>query len=676
MKYTPSSPVKYLNGVGEKRSLLLQKLGIFTVGDLLYLFPRAYQDNSRLVSIAEAPSDEICSVKAAVCYPCTEAKIRKGMTLYKTRVTDGETVMNITMFNRKWAAASLEQGEEYIFTGRVTHSAYAFEMNSPQFEKAESGERIRPVYPCTEGINSKLLEKLVRTALDNTELSEALPDSIRSAYCLMPLRQALENIHSPSSEDYLSEAKRRLIFEELFMLQLGLMRLKGKNSTVTPCVMQEDYTQEFASLLPFKMTGAQKRAVSDCISDMAGKRPMNRLLQGDVGSGKTAVAAALVYSAAKNGYRSALMAPTEVLAQQHYKTFCGFFENTGLKVALLTGSTSASEKKRIKEALSKGEIDFVTGTHALIQDDVEIDSLGLVITDEQHRFGVNQRSALGGKGEYPHTLVMSATPIPRTLALIIYSDLDLSVLDELPAGRQKIETFAVDSSKRERAYGYIRKHLIEGRQGYIVCPLVEEDEESEMVSAEELCRSLSEDFFSDFRVGLLHGKMKSDEKKKVMEDFSRGDIQLLVSTTVIEVGIDVPNAVIMVVENAERFGLSQLHQLRGRIGRGSHKSTCILISDASGPEAKHRMNVMVSTCDGFKIADEDLKQRGPGDFFGSRQHGLPDLKIADMLTDTDVLRETRRAAEALLRSNPSLEGEEYEILRTQVNRMFSSAMKS
>lgn len=669
-----STDIKYLKGVGEKRAKLLAKLGIFTVGDLLWFFPRGYDDRSHPTSIFDAVNGEIASIRAVVCNPVSEINVRKGMTLYKTTVSDGDSLMNLTFFNNKYIKDQLKEGEEYIFTGKVSARGYYIEMSSPAFEKAETGERICPVYSQTQGLNSKAIEKLVHTALECVNFSDPLPVSLREKYCLMTLEQALYNIHIPQGQDLLSEARRRLVFEELLMLRIGLMRLKNKNSKATSCIMPEDYSKQFISSLPFELTNAQKRAVSECISDMKRNVPMNRLLQGDVGSGKTAVAACVIYNAAMNGYQSALMAPTEVLAAQHYKTFEQFFEGTSVKAALLTGSTPASEKRAIKQALSCGDIDLIIGTHALIQKDVEFENLGIVITDEQHRFGVNQRTALGEKGASPHTLVMSATPIPRTLALIIYSDLDLSILDELPKGRQKIETYCIDSKKRERAYGYVKKHLCEGRQAYIVCPLVEEDEELELISATELCRSLADGFFKGFSVELLHGKMKADEKRAVMNRFSSGETDLLVSTTVIEVGIDVPNAVIMVVENAERFGLSQLHQLRGRIGRGEYKSTCILISDAQNADSVKRLDIMASTTDGFKIADEDLKLRGPGDFFGSRQHGLPDLHIADLMNDAAVLRETGIAAQDMLNCNPSLEGEEFAALRKRINEMFSRAM--
>ena len=664
-----NASIKYLKGVGEKRAAMLAKLGIFTLRDLLTFYPRTYEDWSRITPIKDAPMNENVCIKAIVGMPCREHRIRKGMTLYKTEVTDGEMLLDITFFNNPYSAKKLEQGKEYLFFGRITGKGYFRSMNSPDFVETDGSGGIRPIYPQTAGMNSRAIEKLVKTAFEYGErIPDPIPPEIRNSYCLMELNDALRNVHFPQSEDMLSEARRRLIFEELFLLELGLLRMKTKSRQSTALSMEKDYTEEFRSLLPFELTNAQKKAISQAAADMLLGTPMNRLVQGDVGSGKTAVCAALIYNCARNGYQSALMAPTEVLAMQHYKTLTKFFEETEITVALLTGSTPAAEKKRIKASLKSGETDLVIGTHALIQKDVEFESLALCVTDEQHRFGVNQRNSLHSKGKNPHTLVMSATPIPRTLALIIYGDLDLSILDEMPKGRQKTETYLVTPEIRERAYGYVKKHLCEGRQGYIVCPLVEEGEASEMTAANELFKELSDGFFKGFKLGLLHGKMKSADKKAVMDAFSSGEIQLLVSTTVIEVGIDVPNAVIMVIENAERFGLSQLHQLRGRIGRGTEKSTCILISEA---EESERLGVLASTTDGFKIADEDLRLRGPGDFFGSRQHGLPEMKIANMMTDGEAIREAHAAAENLLRKNPALSGEEYALLRNAVNRLFS-----
>lgn len=670
-----SSDVKYLKGVGEKRAALLAKLDVRTLGNLLTLYPRVYEDWSKIIPIKDAPLGENVCIRAVAGHQCRENRIRKGMTIYKREITDGETLLELTFFNNKYAAESLEGGKEYLFFGKITGVGYYRSMNSPEFVEYDGTANLRPIYPQTAGLTSRTIQKLMQNALEVCEVDDPIPESVRQAYCLMGLRDALQNIHAPSNADMLSEARRRLIFEELFLLELGLLRLKSKNRKGSAPAMEHDYTADFIASLPFELTGAQRRAIAQGTEDMSKPVPMNRLLQGDVGSGKTAVSAALIYNCALNGCQSALMAPTEVLALQHYKTLTKFFENTDISVALLTGSTPAAEKKRIKSALKSGEISLVIGTHALIQKDVEFNSLALAITDEQHRFGVNQRSTLASKGGSPHTLVMSATPIPRTLALIIYGDLDLSVLDEMPKGRQKIETFLVNTEIRERAYGYVKKHLCEGMQGYIVCPLVEEGEDfSELTAAQKLYKDLADGFFKGFKLGLLHGKMKPADKKSVMDSFARGETQLLVSTTVIEVGIDVPNAVIMVIENAERFGLSQLHQLRGRVGRGSHRSTCILISDAGDEKTQKRLSVMTSTSDGFKIADEDLKMRGPGDFFGSRQHGLPEMKIADMMTDTEAIREAHAAAENLLKKNPALAGEEYASLRRAVNKMFSGGM--
>ena len=670
-----NASIKYLKGVGEKRAAMLAKLGIYTLWDLLTFYPRTHEDWSNISSISDAPMNENVCIRGVVGMRCREPRIRKGMTLYKTEITDGEDLIDVTFFNNKYAAEKLVQGKEYLFFGKITGKGYYKSMNSPEFEEYDGGERFRPIYPQTSGLNSKAIEKLVKTAFSVCgAFTDPLPEEIRSRYCLMGIEQALRNIHFPESEDMLSEARRRLIFEELFLLELGLMRLKTKNRRFTASAMQNDYTDEYISSLPFELTNAQRRAIAEATRDMNKNAPMNRLLQGDVGSGKTAVSAALIYNCVKNGYQSALMAPTEVLAVQHYKTLAKMFEKTDINIALLTGSTPAAEKKKIKASLKQGETDLVIGTHAIIQKDVEFKNLALAVTDEQHRFGVNQRGTLTSKGTNPHTLVMSATPIPRTLALIIYGDLDLSILDEMPKGRQKIDTFLVSGEIRERAYGYVKKHLCEGRQGYIVCALVAENEASELTAATELYKDLADGFFKGFRVGLLHGKMKPAEKKSVMESFASGETRLLVSTTVIEVGIDVPNAVIMVIENAERFGLSQLHQLRGRIGRGTEKSTCIMISDAHNEATEHRLKVLASTSDGFRIADEDLKLRGPGDFFGARQHGLPEMKIADMMTDGEAIRETHQAASYLLQKNPALAGEEYASLRNAVNRLFSGGI--
>lgn len=665
--------IKYLKGVGEKRAKILNKLGIFTVGDLLRFYPRDYTDWSKITPIVAAPFDEPCCIRATVDHKPRGAKISKSMTIYKTVATDGESLCNITIFNSKYLAESLEAGEEYLFYGKVGGNFHRREMTSPLIEKASVGMRIHPIYHLTAGINSKYIEKLIKQAFSSGDdyFTDCLPQSLRDRLCLMEINKAVRQLHIPENEDLLREARRRIIFEELFIFQLGLMKLKGNRKETTPVEIDHDYTAEYCRTLPFELTGAQKRAVSESIKQMTAQITMNRLLQGDVGSGKTAVAAALIYTVVKNGYQCAFMAPTEILAQQHYATCQKLFAGADIHIELLTGSVTAANKRAVKAKLKSGETDLIIGTHALIQDDVEFKSLGLVITDEQHRFGVKHRATLSKKGDRPHTLVMSATPIPRTLALMVYGDLDVSILDELPPGRQPIETYCVGGKLRTRAFNYVKKHLDEGRQGYIVCPLVEDGDSTDIAAAESYAENLSKGFFSGYEVGLLHGKMKPKQKEEVMSRFVSGEIKLLVSTTVIEVGVDVPNAVIMVIENAERFGLSQLHQLRGRIGRGKYKSTCILITDAKTDGAKKRMDVMTKTTDGFKIADEDLKMRGPGDFFGARQHGLPNMKMAS-LTDSALLTEAHRFAREILENDYTLQKPENQNLSKAIYDLFNS----
>ena len=669
--------IQYLKGVGEKRAQLLRKLGVRTVGDLLHFYPRAYEDWSKIVSIDEARIGEVCCIRAIVDRKPVGARIRQGLTLYKTDVTDGKSIMQITIFNNRFLADKLEAGEEYLFFGRVGGSLWKKEMNTPLAEKASGGARIRPIYRQTEGMTSRTIERLAATALDAcvSRCPETLSAGIRDKYCLCGIQDSLRYVHFPPDMDYAAHARRRLTFEELLTLTLGMRLLRSRNRARTCFALQADETAAFVGKLPFTLTNAQRRAVAAIAADMTRNVPMNRLLQGDVGSGKTVVAAAAVYNAVRSGMQCALMAPTEILAMQHFGTMTKFFEPFGLRVALLTGSTRAAEKKKIYAALQKGEIDLLVGTHALLTPDVTFQKLGLVITDEQHRFGVEQRAALGEKGEEPHILVMSATPIPRTLALMIYGDLDVSVLDELPPGRKPVKTYAVTSEKRERALGYVRDHLDKGMQGYIVCPLVEESD-APMASAESYAAELREGAFRNYRVGLLHGRMRPKEKEEVMRAFAAGEVQLLVSTTVIEVGVDVPNAVIMVIENAERFGLSQLHQLRGRIGRGQASATCILISDAQNDEALRRLRIMTQTNDGFRIADEDLQMRGPGDFFGARQHGLPEMKIADLVSETQLVHEAGACAEALLQRDPELSAAENRSLRAAAEALLGAVGSS
>ena len=662
--------IRYLKGVGEKRSLLFEKLGIDTVGALLRFYPRSYEDWSVITPIAQARGEGNVCIKATVTSAVKENYIRKNMVLYKFTVKDQSGIMSVTIFNNKYDAEKVHLGEEILLYGKLSTDSFCFEMSSPQIRPA-GFECIRPIYSTTYGLTSYAIEKAVKTALTSVRTDEFLPESIITANNLCSRDFAVKNIHFPENTDALIKARRRLVFEELFMLQSGLLLLKNVNRGKTPCIMEKDYSEEFYPLLPFEMTLAQKRCIKDAVTDMSANRPMSRLIQGDVGSGKTAVAAACCFNAVKNGYQAAMMAPTEILAEQHFATFSKFFENTDIKVALLTGSVSKKKKDSLKSALENGEIDIIVGTHALLSDNVYFCKLGLVITDEQHRFGVVQRSTLSDKGDSPHVLVMSATPIPRTLALIIHGDLDISIIDEYPKGRQPIETYCVGTELHERVYNYIKKHIAEGRQGYIVCPLVEEGEEnSGLISAEQYYELLSEGVFKDYRLGLLHGKMKPRDKDAIMREFATGNIDLLIATTVIEVGIDVPNSAIMVIENAERFGLSQLHQLRGRIGRGGYKSTCILISDSKSAKEK-RLKIMCDTMDGFEIADKDLALRGPGDFIGNRQHGLPELHIADLETDLSVLRSAGAQAKALIESDPLLKLEENSAFKSQLDRMLS-----
>lgn len=667
---TASTDIRFLKGVGEKRAELLRKKGIDTVGALLRFYPRAYLDWQNITPISECHEGENVCVRAEITSPVKTANIRRGMTLYKFSAADDSGVIEVTLFNRKYLAENLREGRSYLFYGKLGYGITLRQMSSPEIMPAEY-MGIEPVYAATEGLSSKTIEKIMKNALVYTDsMQDAIPDGIRQKNGLCDFKTALKSIHFPLERQALESAKRRLVFEELFVLQTGLLFLKRRRRALAGCTVKKNLLEEFKMTLSFKLTGAQERVINECLSDMMSPRPMNRLIQGDVGSGKTAVAAALMYISAGNGFQSALMAPTELLAEQHFKTLCKITENSGIKCALLTGSLTKKQKDEVKAGLKSGEIKVAVGTHALLTDDVEFENLGLVVTDEQHRFGVGQRGRLSSKGNNPHTLVMSATPIPRTLGLIIYGDLDISIIDEYPAGRQKIATYCVDSSYNARVYNYIKKFIAEGRQAYIVCPLVDENEALGIKSASEYYEELSENQFKDYTLGLLHGKMKPKDKESVMRRFAAGEIQLLISTTVIEVGIDVPNAALMVIENAERFGLSQLHQLRGRIGRGEYSSACILISDVKSGDTKRRLDVIKNNTDGFKIADEDLKLRGPGDFLGSRQHGLPDMKIADIFANRETLHSAGKEAEELLRRDPMLHDAENAGLRSEITELF------
>ena len=656
-----NTDVRTIKGIGEQRAKALEKLGISTLRDLIGWFPRRYEDRTQTKKIAQLVPGEPACVEAMIASPPQLSHIRHGLDLIKVRAVDETGVLDVTFFNQTWLKNSLTQGQTYIFYGKAEGSLLRRQMASPIVEppgRREFTGRIVPIYPLTAGVSQLILSRSIRQGLDacGDILPDVLPDSVRQAHQLCRIEYAYENIHFPESPEALTLARRRLAFEELFLFTIGLHHLRSRRETVHVPPCREVDMAPFYRALPFTLTDAQRRCVEEALADMRSGVPMNRLCQGDVGSGKTMVAAACVYFCVKNGRQAALMAPTEILAKQHYAGLSPLLEKLGVRCALLTGSTPAKAKRSIAAQLAAGEVDFAIGTHALITGDVAYANLGLVVTDEQHRFGVAQRAALSAKGQHPHTLVMSATPIPRTLALILYGDLEVSVIDQLPPGRQPVATYAVPGSYHPRVYDFIRKLTAQGRQTYIVCPQVSESDElpDERKAVTEYANKLQSEVFPDLKVAFVHGKMKPKEKDAVMAAFAAHETDILVSTTVIEVGVDVPNAAVMVIENAERFGLSQLHQLRGRVGRGSHQSYCILISDNQSEETRQRLKVMTKTTDGFRIAEEDLRLRGPGDFFGQRQHGLPGLKIADLGCDTQLLKEAQQSAEALLAEDPTL----------------------
>ncbi len=658
-----------LKGIGEKRAQLFHKLGVADVDALLYFFPRNYLDLSTPFSPLDAPFGTPCAVKATVATPVREARIRKGMTLYKFNAVEDGVTLKITVFNNKFLAQKIKENQEYIFYGTVSGGLVTREMASPEILSADKAY-IRPIYHATAGLPSYQIETTMRQALEfASELEDPIPQYIREKYNLMPLATALKNIHFPDSQALLKTARRRLMFQEMLLLQCGLQALGSKNRNTGAVIIENNLSNEFEKLLPFEMTAAQKRAISQAVDDMKSGKQMNRLLQGDVGSGKTAVAASLCYSVCKNGHQTALMAPTEILAEQHMKSLCELFDGTDLRIALLTGSTPAKKRAKLLSELAGGKIDLLVGTHAILEESVVFADLSLVITDEQHRFGVKQRSALAKKSQAPHTLVMSATPIPRTLALIVYGDLSISVLDELPKGRIPIESRYITSEKRPLAFDFIKKQLDKGRQAYIVCPLIEGND-SDLIPVLEYYEELQSKVFKEYKLGLLHGRMKPKEKEAVMRAFSEGEVQLLVSTTVVEVGVDVPNATVMMIENADRFGLSQLHQLRGRVGRGRHRSFCILISDVQNETSVERMKVLCSTNDGFEIAEADLKSRGPGDLIGNRQHGLPTLRLSDLIQDNDALVFSHDVAKQILDKDPELKATENLPLSNAIAKMF------
>ena len=662
--------VVYVKGVGPKRAELFEKVGVSTVYDLLQYCPRDYIDLSAPCEIKNAQGEDPLVIRARVVKKMPPARIRKGLTVCKAVFTDDTDDITVTLYNQEYLFASLKEGEDYILYGKVAGNMVRREMNSPMVFSAASPDLILPVYPLTEGLSQNIIRKAVRGALDLVlgEVEDIMPQYVRDSCRMCSLACAWENIHFPKSLYGAHEARRRLIFDELLIHSLAIAYQRQNEDSDSNYIMQAQPLEEFTSALPFTLTKTQLRSLNDCTVAMRGAHRMNRLIQGDVGCGKTVVAAGAAWFAYKNGYQSCVMAPTEILAAQHYKTFKSLLEPLGVRVALLTGSLTPKNKRVLKEQIAAGEFDVIVGTHALFSESTHFSDLALVITDEQHRFGVEQRAALSAKGRNPHRLVMSATPIPRTLALILYGDLDISVINELPAGRKPISTYAVTGKMRERAFGFVKKQLEMGRQGYVVCPMIDESE-SDLNDVTSYSQKLAQGAFADYKVGLLHGRMSAAEKEEVMNGFKRGEIDLLVATTVVEVGVDVPNAAVMVIENADRFGLSQLHQLRGRVGRGKWESFCILITDNTSPECVQRMKIISKTSDGFKIAEEDLKLRGPGDFFGTHQHGLPAFKLADLTRDMQLLQTAQQMSKSIIESDPQLKRADHRIMRELTQRL-------
>lgn len=671
-----SDPVTMLKGVGEVRAKQLAQLNIFTLRDLICHFPRGYEDRTKLVPIEKLEPDVPACFRAMVMNTPRTSHIRKGLDLTKVQVADTTGRLNVTFFNSRFAAQQLEYGREYIFYGAVSGDFIGYSMTNPVFEAPESQpvttRRILPIYPLTAGLTNAALLRLVQQALAVcAPPEEILPAEVREKYGILPAERAYFAIHEPNSMAEAELAKKRMIFEEFFVFSAGLalMRAARKEKKTEPYT---DFDMApFYDSLPFTLTGAQSRAVGEILEDFRRGIPMNRLVQGDVGSGKTMVAAAAAYCAARNGAQTALMAPTEILAEQHFASLSALFVPLGVSVALLTGSQTAKQKKDVRERIAAGEVQVVIGTHALLSESTRFDNLGLVITDEQHRFGVGQRSRLSAKGEDPHLLVMSATPIPRTLALILYGDLDVSILDELPPGREPVDTFLVGESYRPRINAFIRKQVAEGHQCFVVCPAVEENEELGIKAASVWAETLQQTVFPDLRIALLHGQMKGAEKEAAMASFARGEADVMVATTVIEVGVDVPNATLMVIEDADRFGLSQLHQLRGRVGRGKAKSYCILTTHNRNPETLQRLKALCKTADGFKIAEEDLRLRGPGDFFGSRQSGLPAFRVADLGCDLAAMKDAQQASADWIDAYGASDTPEANALRERIGDLFA-----
>ena len=673
---TPDTPVRYLKGVGPKTAERFEKLGILTLSDLLCHYPRRYLDFSKPYSIAEAPADTECVVKAEVFAKPGGRILPGGRRMERITAGDDVSSLEITWFNNPYAAQKLELGQEYYFQGIVTGGMLRRQMVNPQVrtDAQVKSSPFEAVYPQTEGLTSSAIAKCVRQLLPHAELlPDPLPPKMLKKYRLLSKADAVRAIHCPATEEEAFAARRRLIYEELLVLQLGIGRMKNHGAASTGAPMKKADASPFWESLPFSPTGAQRRAVEEILTDMSGETSMNRLLQGDVGSGKTLVAAAAIWACIRAGYQAALLAPTEILASQHAENLNRLLSPFGMRVALLTGGMKAAARRTTLAAIRDDEADLIVGTHAILSEGVEFARLGLAVVDEQHRFGVRQRGLLAEKAANPHLLVMSATPIPRTLGLLMYGDLDISILDELPPGRKPVKTRCITGKKRADLYGFLDREIDSGRQAYIVCPAIEDAGGSGLNAVKSYYEDIAKAYLPDRRVGLMHGKLKPKEKAEVMDDFKSGRLDALVSTTVIEVGVDVPNATVMVIENAERYGLSALHQLRGRVGRGAAESWCFLVSDNASESVQKRLKFLCSTSDGFAVAQYDLETRGPGDFFGSRQHGLPTLQIADLMNDTRTLHAAQSEAVALLAEDPLLERPEHALLARQVEQMFDKA---
>ena len=673
-----SDPITILKGIGPTKAKQFENLNIFTLGDLICHFPRGYEDRTRLITIDKLEVDTPACFKAMVMNTPRTSHIRKGLDLTKVQVADHTARLTITFFNNKYAAEQLRYGQEYIFYGAVSGDFIGYSMTNPVFEALDSQpvttRRVLPIYPLTAGLSNAAMLKAVRQALAVCDPpAEILPESLRQKYGILAAERAYYAIHEPQSMAEAELAKKRLIFEEFFVFSAGLALMRASRAQKQAEPYRDLELSSFYAGLPFALTGAQRRAIDEIVADFGSGAPMNRLVQGDVGSGKTMVAAAAAYLTAKNGAQAALMAPTEILAEQHCQSLTKLFAPMGIRVALLTGSMTTKQKRLIREDLERGRIDLVVGTHALLTDATRFANLGLVIADEQHRFGVRQRSKLSEKGDDPHLLVMSATPIPRTLALLMYGDLEVSIINELPPGREPVDTFLVNESYRARINAFIRKQVEAGHQCFVVCPAVEENEDMSIKAATVWAQTLQQTVFPDLRIALLHGQMKGAEKEAAMASFARGEADVMVATTVIEVGVDVPNATLMVIEDADRFGLSQLHQLRGRVGRGKAKSYCILTSHNRNAETLQRLKAFSKTTDGFKIAEEDLKLRGPGDFFGSRQSGLPTFRVASLSMDLQTLKDAQAASAAWIDAEGTAETPEGIALRERIGDLFQRA---